>query len=73
MHGMPAAGVATPRERLCLINTDNVPGNGALLKSHLVRIAVERGATDFEAFLDTQASFHDTMVCVCLCSVYATV
>ena len=44
---MPAAGVATPRGRLCLINTDNVPGNGALLQSHLVRIAVERGATDF--------------------------
>ena len=43
------------------------------MKSNLVHIAAERGAADFEAFLDTQASFHDTMVCVCLCSVYATV
>ena len=30
----------------------------------LVRIAVERGAADFEAFLEAQVSFHDTMLCV---------
>ena len=54
---MPAAGVATPRGRLC-------PGQPSAAEVPLVRIAVERGAADFEAFLEAQVSFHDPMLCV---------
>ena len=54
--------VSPPRAGGCASSTP--AGQPSAAEVPLVRIAVERGAADFEAFLEAQVSFHDTMLCV---------
>jgi len=58
---------------ICIINTDNVPGNGSLLKNYMIQIAQDQeeiqgqdskkdNQSSFLKFLKNEVSFHDTMV-----------
>jgi len=65
-----------PTGKICVINTDNVPGNGSIIRKHLVEIAkkskggeqsvcetTDSSESDsFIGFLDKHISFHNTMV-----------
>ena len=55
-----------PNGKICLINTDNVPGNGAVIRKYLLEIASTneqlKSTPSFEPFLRDKITFHNTMV-----------
>lgn len=56
-----------PNGRICVINTDNLPNNGNVIRSHVLEIASaldgELGTAFFKSLRDNAfASFHNTMV-----------
>lgn len=55
---------SNPNGKICVINTDNVPRNGTVIRKYLLEIAKneEFQSTSFEAFLSDGVVFHDTMV-----------
>ena len=61
-----AAGSLTcpnPNGKVCVINTDNVPGNGSVIRKYLLEIAKSgQSASSFDEFLRNKVAFHNTMV-----------
>jgi len=66
-------GAPSQSGKICIINTDNVPGNGSLIKNYMIQIAQEQeeiqgqeskknNHSSFLQFLKNEVSFHDTMV-----------
>jgi len=52
----------TPRKKICILNTDNVPKNGSLLEQHMLTAATAAGDADMTNFLKTKCAFLNTMV-----------
>lgn len=58
-----------PHGRICVVNTDNVPKNGAVVRKHVLEIAKREGnggddadGETFVTFLQKRVAFLDTMV-----------
>mmetsp|Transcript_19320 Transcript_19320/g.55602 ORF Transcript_19320/g.55602 Transcript_19320/m.55602 type:complete len:817 (+) Transcript_19320:310-2760(+) len=52
-----------PNGKVCVVNTDNVPGNGSVICKYLLEIAKsDDSVTSFEDFLRNRVTFHNTMV-----------
>ena len=52
-----------PNGKVCVVNTDNVPGNGSVIRKYLLEIAnSDQSATSFDEFLRNKVAFHNTMV-----------
>mmetsp|Transcript_19940 Transcript_19940/g.44464 ORF Transcript_19940/g.44464 Transcript_19940/m.44464 type:complete len:576 (-) Transcript_19940:1691-3418(-) len=54
-----------PNGKLCVINTDNVPGNGTVIRTYLLEIAKTdefKSTPSFEPFLRDGVVFHHSMV-----------
>jgi len=48
--------------RICIINTDNVPRNGDAIKEHVTRRGKETYGEEFCRFLEDRVVFHNSMV-----------
>ena len=53
-----------PNGKVCVVNTDNVPGNGSVIRKHLLEIAKneDSATSSFAVFLSNRVTFHNTMV-----------
>jgi len=52
-----------PNGKVCVVNTDNVPGNGSCIRKYLLEIAdSEESSASFKEFLLNGVAFHNTMV-----------
>jgi hypothetical protein len=49
-------------QKICVINTDNVPYNGDTIRSHMLTLCREHGHSDVESFLSNRVAFLNTMV-----------
>ncbi|KAL3919523.1 MAG: hypothetical protein SGILL_003712 [Bacillariaceae sp.] len=49
-------------QKLCVINTDNVPNNATLIRSYMLEIAREENGTLIEKYLKEKVAFLDSMV-----------
>jgi hypothetical protein len=53
---------SSPTQKICVINTDNVPYNGDTIRSHMLALCRELAHSDLESFLCTRVSFLNSMV-----------
>ena len=52
-----------PNGKVCVVNTDNVPGNGSVIRKYLLEIAnSDHSVASFDEFLRNKVAFHNTMV-----------
>ena len=52
-----------PNGKVCVVNTDNVPGNGSVICKYLLEIAKsDQSTASFDEFLQNGVAFHNTMV-----------
>lgn len=51
-----------PHGRICVINTDNVPSNGSVIKAHMIDLAKEIENQDMQDFLENHVTFLNSMV-----------
>ena len=50
------------KNKLCIVDMDNVPNNGQVLKQHMLELAEKNQDDDMKQFLSSRVAFLDTMV-----------